>query len=371
MEAVKHQNMDRHGFDFLMSWEQAVAAAANIGPNATNELQDLLAQACNNGIGSDAFNTCSNPNLYVAHANVPDVMGNPPNHHGVSDVNSVIQCFESFYGNRTIEIDGTSPITNASLVFEGYTGTPTGDNYAWYTFSWTSASTDVMIKMAARAAVGFGPCGYGQCWGAGHINGAPYHFILETLDGDAMGRRDNQTMVQTLECNLNMPIVFGTPTATDNCSSNPQIVMTVNDDVTYPTTGSVRHCRSWSATDDCQNTSTCTQCITIECPTLADNSGNAERYANMTNVNGISVSAYPNPFKSTVTIEFSSDINAHSTVEIYTVAGEKVATLFNEDTQAGVTYRQDFDAKGLAEGIYIYRIINGDNVMNGKLTLMK
>jgi hypothetical protein len=51
--------------------------------------------------------------------------------------------------------------------------------------------------------------------------------------------------------------------------------------------------------------------------------------------------------------------------------GSKVATLFNENTEAGVAYKSEFDAKGLADGIYVYRIINGDHIINGKLTLIR
>ena len=371
-EAVKHQNLDRHGYDFLISWEQAKTAAGDIGNSNVNELLDLLAQACNGGISANALVACQN-NSYVGYANIPDVMGNPPNHHGISNVNAAVQCFEGIYGDRNVEIDGNAAISNATLHFEGYTGSMTGDNYAWYTLTWTSASTDIVVKVAAHAAVGFGYCGYGSCWGAGHINGAPYHFILETLDGDALGRRDNQTMVDYLDCNLNIPITFGTATATDNCTANQQTVIVTSDSTAAAGNNAIKHCRRWTATDDCGNMSQCIQCVTVDCGSpIANDGGNAGRdMANAHVQDGVMVNAYPNPFKSTVTIEFSSDIDAHSVIEIYTVAGERVATLLNKNTEAGVTYKQEFNAKGLAEGIYVYRIINGDNVINGKLTLMK
>jgi hypothetical protein len=367
-EAVKHQSGDRHAYDFLMSWEQAVATAALVGNSATNELQDLIAQTCYSGIGANALAACNGFSSF-AFANVPDLMGNPPNHHGISNVDNAISCFESLYGNRTIELKGNAPISGFTLTFMGYSGSSTGDNYAWYTATWTSASDEVMLMVAGHAAVGFGPCGYGSCYGAGRISGGPYHFKLDLLDGKSLGNRDNQVMVSELDCDLNVPISFGTPTATDNCSANP-VINVVSTTVVSNSANSITHCRTWSATDDCNNQSTGTQCITVECPPpLAPSSG--ERSMQAEEVDGVIFQAYPNPFTSNVTIEFSSDISSYSTVEVYTLTGEKVATVFNQDTEAGNTYHANFNAKGLADGIYIYRITTGSQVINGKLTLMK
>jgi hypothetical protein len=369
-EAVKHQSADRHAYDFLMSWEQAVASAGNIGNSSVNELQDLIAQTCNSGISSDALNACLG-NTYHALANIPDHMGNPPNHHGIGSVDQMIQCFEGVYGDRNIEIVGNSPISGASLVFDGYDGGPYGDNYAFYSLTWTSTSTDIMVKVAARPAVGFGICGYGSCWGAGKVNGAPYHFILELLDGKSLGRRDNQVMVGVLDCNLNIPIIFGAPTAMDNCAGPINPAITTSDAVTYPTQNSIRHCRTWTATDNCSNSTQCTQCITVDCSNPAADNGNGERMAQDVISSDMMYHAYPNPFKNSVMIEFNSDVNAHATVEVFNAAGEKVATVFDADTEEGSSYKSQFDSKELADGIYTYRIINGGHVYNGKLTLIK
>jgi hypothetical protein len=363
-QAVKAQSGDRHAFDFLMSYEQAVEAAGNIGNSSVNELQDLLTQVCNGQISASAAAACTN-NSFSSLVNVPDLMGNPPNHHGVSSVNNAVTCFEGIYGDRTIEIVGNAAISSSTLQFLGYTGGNTQDNYAWYLLTWTSASTDIMIKMAAHAAVGFGSCGYGACFGSGRISGAPYHFMLELLDGNAMGRRDNQAMVEVMDCNLDIPVFFGNPSASDNCTVTPDIDI-LSDTSYYDTPTSKKHCRSWVAEDDCNNQATCEQCIRVIC---SGNRGTAQIMNDATET--VSYAAYPNPFNSNVTIEFTSQVSAHSLIEVFTVNGSKVATLWNGDTEAGVQYKSQFDAKNFENGVYLYRITNGSNVINGKLTLIK
>jgi hypothetical protein len=363
-EAVKAQSGDRHAFDFLMSYEQAVDAAGQIGNSNVNELQDLLNQVCNGQISANAAAACMN-NTFSASVNVPDVMGNPPNHHGVSSVNNAISCFEGIYGNRTIEIVGNAAITSASLSFLGYTGGTSMDNYAWYMLTWTSSSSNIVIKMAAHAAVGFGSCGYGSCFGAGRINGGPYHFMLELLDGNSMGRRDNQAMVEVMDCNLDIPVSFGTPTASDNCTAVPDVDI-LSDTTYYDTPNSKKHCRRWVATDDCNNDAECEQCIRVVC---SSSRGVAEVTNDVTGL--VSYAAYPNPFNSNVTIEFTSQVDAHSKVEVFTANGSRVATLWDGATEAGVQYKSQFDAKNLENGVYLYRITNGSNVINGKLTLIK
>ncbi len=82
--------------------------------------------------------------------------------------------------------------------------------------------------------------------------------------------------------------------------------------------------------------------------------------------------AYPNPFKAVSTIEFERTIDAgHMKVEVFTLTGDKVATLFDKDADANVLYKAEFDGSNLPAGIYIYKVTGGDKVLNGKLVLMK
>jgi hypothetical protein len=92
----------------------------------------------------------------------------------------------------------------------------------------------------------------------------------------------------------------------------------------------------------------------------------------MNSSGNLDVNAYPNPFNTVATIAFrKTDASSHVTVEVYTLAGAKVATLFDAEAEAGTVYKATFDATDLSEGMYIYKIITDDNVVNGKLMLVK
>ena len=55
---------------------------------------------------------------------------------------------------------------------------------------------------------------------------------------------------------------------------------------------------------------------------------------------------------------------------MYDVLGNEIATLVNEQKQAG-TYRINFDSNNLASGIYIYKIQAGSFTQVKKMILLK
>jgi len=111
------------------------------------------------------------------------------------------------------------------------------------------------------------------------------------------------------------------------------------------------------------NDTICVQAI----PRLAENVS-----PNSYSEENLFVNAYPNPFKGSTTIEFQrSDKTSHVKIEVFTLSGRKVIDLFNQDAEAGVIYKTEFNAEGLPDGIYIYRMSTDDKVINGKLILMK
>jgi len=84
------------------------------------------------------------------------------------------------------------------------------------------------------------------------------------------------------------------------------------------------------------------------------------------------VKAYPNPFSSKTTIEFMSpEYSGMTSVEVFSMSGKRVASLFNGMIEAGANYSIEFNAENIPDGMYIYRISNNSKVINGRLILVK
>ncbi len=82
---------------------------------------------------------------------------------------------------------------------------------------------------------------------------------------------------------------------------------------------------------------------------------------------GVMLNAYPNPFVSTATIDFSVPQAGEVRLEVYNLTGVLVERLFDGEAEAGVVYHNTFDATGKAKGIYLYRLITEDKVHIGRL----
>ncbi len=85
---------------------------------------------------------------------------------------------------------------------------------------------------------------------------------------------------------------------------------------------------------------------------------------------------YPNPFNPTTTIKYTipnvggvETLHATS-LQIYNILGEKVATLVNK-RQAPGNYTVQFDASNLPSGVYFYTLKVGDVQLTKKMILMK
>jgi uncharacterized delta-60 repeat protein len=78
---------------------------------------------------------------------------------------------------------------------------------------------------------------------------------------------------------------------------------------------------------------------------------------------------YPNPFNPSTQINYSIPWRSHITLRVYSVLGQEVMTLFEGDSQPG-NYAARFDARGLASGVYYYRIQAGFFVKTMKMLLV-
>ena len=82
------------------------------------------------------------------------------------------------------------------------------------------------------------------------------------------------------------------------------------------------------------------------------------------------VQNYPNPFNPSTTIRYSIIKPELVRIKIYDILGREVQTLVNEFKQAG-NYEVQFDASGLASGIYLYRIESGKFNETKKMILLR
>jgi hypothetical protein len=79
---------------------------------------------------------------------------------------------------------------------------------------------------------------------------------------------------------------------------------------------------------------------------------------------------YPNPFNPTTRISYVLAEESHVTLEVFNVAGQRIATLVNERRAAG-PHSADFDGTGLGSGVYFCRLTANGVVQQRKMVLLK
>ena len=79
---------------------------------------------------------------------------------------------------------------------------------------------------------------------------------------------------------------------------------------------------------------------------------------------------YPNPFNPTTTIEFYLQNPGYTTLAIYDMLGQKIATLAAENLNSG-RHLYQWDASGMASGIYYYRLTAGNFTAVKKALLLR
>jgi hypothetical protein len=79
---------------------------------------------------------------------------------------------------------------------------------------------------------------------------------------------------------------------------------------------------------------------------------------------------YPNPFNPTTKITFSLPKDGMTSLSIYNLLGEKVASLVSEELKAGV-HVYSFDASQLSSGVYFYKLDSEQISLTKKMMLVK
>ncbi|MCX6640324.1 MAG: C25 family cysteine peptidase, partial [bacterium] len=79
---------------------------------------------------------------------------------------------------------------------------------------------------------------------------------------------------------------------------------------------------------------------------------------------------YPNPFNPMTTLNFSLPEKALVKLEIYNIAGQRIATLIDSWREPG-NHQVTWDASGEAAGIYLVRLTAGTFEATGKIVLLK
>lgn len=87
------------------------------------------------------------------------------------------------------------------------------------------------------------------------------------------------------------------------------------------------------------------------------------------NVNNIVIA--PNPVKGIARMSFTSMVDDRIEAELFNISGQKVATLFNSNIQAGEVESITFDSSELQSGIYFIRVVSSVSSYTQKIIVNK
>lgn len=79
---------------------------------------------------------------------------------------------------------------------------------------------------------------------------------------------------------------------------------------------------------------------------------------------------YPNPFNPSTIISFTLENAGKTTLTIYNILGQKIATLLSQEMSAGY-HEVDFNASNVTSGVYLFRLDSGNFTSVKKMMIMK
>ncbi|MEO6239800.1 MAG: T9SS type A sorting domain-containing protein [Bacteroidia bacterium] len=105
-------------------------------------------------------------------------------------------------------------------------------------------------------------------------------------------------------------------------------------------------------------------------PTVITDIPEPSTQATFTKYNSFDFNLYPNPVSSNATIEYSLDNASEVSVEIYTLSGQLVATVFEGHQGAG-SYKAIYEPNGITNGIYLCRVTANDQSAVKKMVIAR
>lgn len=79
---------------------------------------------------------------------------------------------------------------------------------------------------------------------------------------------------------------------------------------------------------------------------------------------------YPNPFYPTTTIRYNLPSDQHVKIDLYSIDGRHISTLEDREAESG-RHSIDVDVRGLASGIYLYRLVSNEFSDIKKMSIIK
>jgi hypothetical protein len=83
------------------------------------------------------------------------------------------------------------------------------------------------------------------------------------------------------------------------------------------------------------------------------------------------LNVYPNPFSEKLKFEFVSPESVNARIDLYDMTGRLVKTIFEQPVEGGASYEAEFRPESIVSGMFIYRVILGEAVHNGKVVFKK
>ena len=184
----KDSSGQRHAYDYLATWNHTYVNA--------DRCEDLPSGTDCIGGAPSTFPIPSDPNSVTPVG---------------SGISAVTAAHELPQANRQFTMYGGT-ITGTSAITHAVDPNEDGSDYGIITVNFTvGAGGSVQLLFGGHLASGFGPRGWGEGLGAASISGGPYHIIVDAIDGESIGNRDNQIMSNAIQPLLPALTIVKTP----------------------------------------------------------------------------------------------------------------------------------------------------------------